>query len=210
MEMSIEALAMRAISGESKVGSRQMRTGRINDEMYSQIKATVNRIRKYPIRMSTAKINPTELRASLNHLTREYGIGWFVIDYLGLMSGFERETERFERIGALATSVKQIINDFDIAGLVLSSVNKTGMQTGQAAMTDMSGSGSVPHDADVILKLIKPADQPDVISLKILKTRDNDLGAGTINFRNAPNTMWFGNLKKVELNVDNHSPKTMF
>lgn len=206
LEMSIKALAMRALSGESKVQTRHMKTGKLDQKAYNQLEKTVDRVRKFPIWLSSAKISPTELRAALTYHKHYYNIGWFVVDYLGLMTGFERIDERFERIGALSTAVKTITADLGLAGIVLSSVNKSGMATGQAAMTDVSGASSVQHDADVILKLIKNPEQQNIITLAILKTRDSELGTGRIDFLNSSESMWYGNLKKVDLNGTATSP----
>lgn len=156
MEMKDKSIARRALSGLSGIRIKSMKSGLgLPPNWRGVFGEAAGELERLPIYISDKTITTNQLRASLKMLKRDYGIGWFAVDYALLFADTaENEIVRTEII---SRNLKHICNDLDLAGLVLQSVIKTGMDsTGNGrAKSMMRGSGQMIHDADMILFLTK-------------------------------------------------------
>jgi hypothetical protein len=115
---------------------------------------TAGYLERLPIYISDKTMSTDYLRATLKHLIREYDIRWFGVDYALLFD--DRAENEIVRTEIISRNLKHICNDLDLAGVVLQSVTKSGMDTqgqGAGAKSRMRGSGQMIHDADMIMQL---------------------------------------------------------
>jgi replicative DNA helicase len=174
MEMSSKSVVRRALSGLSTIRIKSMRSGIGLPHNWREIFGdAAGVLEQLPIYISDKTMNTDYLRASLKALKREFGIGWFGVDYALLFDDHaENEISRTEII---SRNLKHICNDLDLAGVVLQSVVKSGMDNNISgkAKSSMRGSGQMIHDADMILFLtnFEELDEADMAIREVERKR---------------------------------------
>jgi KaiC/GvpD/RAD55 family RecA-like ATPase len=177
-------------------------------EFFNEAKAI---LMNSPLYVSHAPLDLENVRGLLEREIAEHGIEQAVFDYDWLISAPGRdEIAQSQNISRL---MKQLTHELDISIILISSVNKGGMDTisENVSKSNVSGSGKKLHDADVIYiltkfnpksngdNLIMPKDYDRIATLHISKGRELDyhIPNGMINYmRETPNPK-FQELKDV-------------
>jgi hypothetical protein len=184
------------------VPKRHMLKGEMSaedDQIFAEAKALIV---NSPIYVSDTPLDLKNIRALLEREIGEHGIKQVVFDYDWLInSPGSNEIEKSQNISLAA---KQLAREFDLSIILISSVNKTGMDNTSENVTksNVSGSGKKLHDADVIYIMTKfndkknndlgimPQDYNKISTLHISKGRELDYHVpnGAINYmRETPN-----------------------
>lgn len=187
MEMGAMQLARRMVSGIAKVNTRNIKTGRLQDNDWTKITSAFEHIEKKQVFISDgAGWTTTSLRADLARLQALHKIEWFVVDYLYLLNDGAGKDE-IERTALASKGLKQICNELQLAGIVIHSMNKSQMgMDGKPGNQSLRGSGQVIYDADLITYLtkFKPMDLKD----EMIPQPEQE------NMR----TLWFGKGRELE------------
>lgn len=171
LEMPDKDIAYRAFSSFSKVRTREMKSGIIEADEWSKLATTLGELESMPVYLDdTPSLTLPQLRSRLAKLKATKGVVFFVLDYLMLMGGYE-DMDETPRSALLSRGLKSIARQLDMAGLVISSVTKEGMEASGASMKHMRGAGSVIHDFDVVSELIADKMKPGIVSLVFTKVR---------------------------------------
>jgi len=135
-----------------------MRTGRLNDQEWSDLSEAMGRLHDAPLYIDeTAALNALELRSRARRLWRQFGgkLGLVVVDYLQLMSsanpraGENRATE----ISEISRSLKALAKELNVPVVALSQLSRAveSRNDKRPMMSDLRESGAIEQDADVIL-----------------------------------------------------------
>lgn len=171
------------------VDGRNMNTGRMTERDWDAMSDADKLLDSIPLRIDDEPMTTMQARAIIRRETDMNGLEYFVADYAFLIGAPGRD--EIERSAAVSVEMKRICNDgnLPLAGLLLSSVNKAGMdgakETGKA---NMRGSGQQLHDADIVYFLTEfapiegdsvairylPADHLKINTLHIKKGRELD------------------------------------
>jgi replicative DNA helicase len=155
MEMSSSQLAMRMLSSLGKVDAHKLRTGRLNDEEWSQLTDAMGRLHEAKIHVDeTPALNALEVRARARRLKREYSkLGLVVVDYLQLMSSTSQGENRATEISEISRSLKALAKELEVPVIALSQLSRAVEQRNdrRPMMSDLRESGAIEQDADVIL-----------------------------------------------------------
>jgi bifunctional DNA primase/polymerase-like protein/DnaB helicase-like protein/primase-like protein len=184
------------------VPKRHMLTGQMSAEDWQFFTEAKALIVTSPIYVSDAPLDLKDVRGLLEREIAEHGVEQAIFDYDWLIhASGDGEIEQSQNI---SRSLKQLARELDLAILLISSVNKMGMDSTNENVTksNVSGSGKKLHDADVIYILTKfnekkngdtsimPNDYDKIATLHISKGRELDyhLPNGAINYmRETPN-----------------------
>lgn len=156
MEMGAMQLVRRMLSGEAKVSTRSIKTGRLKDTDWSKITNGTDNLAVMNLYISDSSgWTTTGLRADMARLKALHGIEWFVLDYLYLLNDGAGKDE-IERTAIASKGLKQICMDLNLAGIAIHSMNKQHMGSeGIPGNQSLRGSGQVIYDADIITYLTK-------------------------------------------------------
>jgi replicative DNA helicase len=187
LEMRDIAVARRMVSAVQEVSTRSMKSGKMSDIDWSNFFEAVGDLESRKLYLSDASMLTTsELRADIARVKANYGLDLVVLDYLLLMSGYEKLDNETERSTRLSRDIKSIAKDMDVALIAVNSVTKEGMDGGLALKKNLRGSGQLIHDADLIALLCM--DNASVtntlfkpVKLVFTKVRDVEIGTTTIN-----------------------------
>lgn len=152
MEMGGLQTTRRIVSGEARINTRQLKTGKL--ENWAGFVSCIETLGALPIYMSdSVGWTTTSLRADLSRLKAQHDIKWFVLDYLYLLN--DSGKDEIERTANISIGIKRICKELNIAGIVIHSMNKAGMENDMPDQSNLRGSGQAVYDADLIVFLKK-------------------------------------------------------
>jgi replicative DNA helicase len=160
LEMPDVALATRSIAAQGSVPAEGLRTGKLGDEHWDGITASLARLHEAPIWIdpSTA-LSVGQMHARCRRIARrqKVGIGLVVIDYLQLMHG--EGANRNEEISGITRRLKLMAKDLGCPVIALSQLSRKVEErvNHRPMMSDLRDSGSIEQDADVILMMYREA-----------------------------------------------------
>lgn len=110
----------------------------------------------------TPAINIFELRARARRLRNKFGVGFFIIDYLQLMSGVgdRRNGNREQEISNISRNLKGLAKELDCPVMALSQLSrevekrKDGNKMPQ--LSDLRESGAIEQDSDLVGFIYRP------------------------------------------------------
>lgn len=174
LEMSAKATWRRVLALRAGVTTRQMRSGRIDEQELSRLLKRASELSELPIYITDRSDWTTiGLRADIARLKLEHNIGWVLIDYMALLQD-EPHLDNTERSGLISDRVHHLAKDLDVAVLAVHEMTKAGITgdiTGQAAL---AGSRRVSYNADMSLVLkSKNQDDKSQLILEWIKFRED-------------------------------------
>jgi len=162
LEMSQGQLMERLISRESEVSLELIKTGRLDDGQAEYVfRKGVEPISRAPLFIDdTPALNIFELRAKCRRLKNKYGVGFFVIDYLQLMSGVgdNRNGNREQEISNISRSLKGLAKELQAPVVALSQLSRAVESRTEKTpqLSDLRESGAIEQDADMVMFLYRP------------------------------------------------------
>jgi len=200
LEMGKRQIDYRAISMLSEIPTRKLKTGQIDDDQWERYYKSIELYSRLPFWINdNPDLTIGDIRADLAQMKYKYGIKWFMVDYLFLIGGYDN-LEDDTRSARLSRSLKLICRKFDLAGVVINSVTKEGMDNPNASMKHSRGSGQTIHDADVIGEMKNVDGMVYLKRLAFTKVRDADVGKRSIEIIGKPGLPNFYSAEKVEIN----------
>lgn len=191
------------------VNARNMKSGYMTPEDWDKLNDAKALILNSPLYIDDKRLMLHEIRPMLSRMKSEHGIQEFVIDYASKVIAPGRD--EIEQTSNVSRELKQICIDLELAGTMIASVNKQGMDNKSVlAKSNVRGSGQQIHDADVIYQIttfnekygvdygLSPAEYPTCISLNISAGRELEgmLEGGFIPYKRKQNSTAFMELDK--------------
>jgi len=155
LEMSSEQLSTRIISEQARIGSNDIRRGRISDEQFDQFLETSKNISELPLFIDeTPAISIAAMSNRARRIKRLHGLDLIVVDYIQLMRGsFNNKDGRVQEISQITQGLKAIAKELGIPVLALSQLSRQVEQRDdhKPQLSDLRESGSIEQDADVVM-----------------------------------------------------------
>lgn len=163
MEMTGEELAMRLISGESRIESEKLKKGSellpYEEQLLMERSQILN---DAPIYIDdTPGLSIFELRAKCRRLKQKYGIQMVFIDYLQLMNagGDGKNGNREQEISTISRQLKAMSKELRIPVLAMSQLSRAVETRGgskKPILSDLRESGAIEQDADIVMFIYRP------------------------------------------------------
>jgi replicative DNA helicase len=165
MEMSSVQLVNRLISGETEIEQEKIRKGNIGEWEWQQIHSKISRLKAAPLIIDdTPAFNIFEFKEKCRRLKEEHDIQLIIVDYLQLMVGRGGDGKgigsRYEEIGSVSRALKSVAKELNVPVIALSQLSRAvesrpgGLK--RPMLSDLSESGSIEQDADMVLFLYRP------------------------------------------------------
>ena len=155
LEMSSEQLSTRIISEQARIGSNDIRRGRISDEQFDKFIETSKNISELPLYIDeTPAISIAALSNRARRIKRLFGLDMIVVDYIQLMKGsFNYKDGRVQEISEITQGLKAIAKELSIPVVALSQLSRAVEQRDdkKPLLSDLRESGSIEQDADVVM-----------------------------------------------------------
>ena len=155
LEMSSEQLSTRIISEQARIGSNDIRRGKISDEQFDQFLETSKNISELPLFIDeTPAISIAAMSNRARRIKRLYGLDLIVVDYIQLMKGsYNNKDGRVQEISQITQGLKAIAKELGVPVLALSQLSRQVEQRDdhRPQLADLRESGSIEQDADVVM-----------------------------------------------------------
>ena len=155
LEMSSEQLSTRILSEQARIGSNDIRRGRISDEQFDQFLETSKNIAELPLFIDeTPAISIAAMSNRARRIKRLHGLEMIVVDYIQLMRGTTSNKDgRVQEISQITQGLKAIAKELGIPVLALSQLSRQVEQRDdhKPQLADLRESGSIEQDADVVM-----------------------------------------------------------
>lgn len=159
LEMSGEQLVNRLLSIESGVIHSNIRNANLNEAEESAIVNAENRLATYPLYIDDfPSLNIRELRSKAAIMKKKYGIKLLCLDYLQLMSGIDKKSNREAEISEISRGCKIIAKELDIPVIALSQLSRAVESRADKLpqLSDLRESGGIEQDADNVIFIMRP------------------------------------------------------
>jgi replicative DNA helicase len=113
LEMSSEQLSTRILSEQARIGSNDIRRGRISDEQFDQFLETSKNIAELPLFIDeTPAISIAAMSNRARRIKRLHGLDMIVVDYIQLMRGTTYNKDgRVQEISQITQGLKAIAKE---------------------------------------------------------------------------------------------------
>lgn len=151
LEMSSRQLIGRIISARTRVQSRKMKSGRMNEDEWQAVTVAIESVNNLPLYISDdATLTTAQLRADLARNIARNKIEWCVLDYDMLLQDGDGKLDEIQFSTLVSKRLKNIARDLNIAMLTVSSVTKEAIgDEGKPSMRNIRGGAQKLHNADV-------------------------------------------------------------
>jgi len=193
LEMSKEQIVMRMLCAEGKVGNSKVRSGKLSENDFPRLVEAASKLAQADIFVDdTPALSVLEMRAKARRLHREKPLACVIVDYLQLMRGTSRKSERREQeISEISGSLKALAKELNVPVIALSQLNRSveSRQDKRPMMSDLRESGAIEQDADIIGFVYRDEvynpETPDkgIAELIISKHRNGALGTVRLSFQ---------------------------
>src|SRR5210317_1236792 len=174
--------SIRILSEQARIGSNDIRRGRISDEQFDQFLETSKNIAELPLFIDeTPAISIAAMSNRARRIKRLHGLDMIVVDYIQLMRGTTYNKDgRVQEISQITQGLKAIAKELGIPVLALSQLSRQVEQRDdhKPQLADLRESGSV-EQAEWQAKMNEVAHLAEII---IGKQRHGPIGKVTLEF----------------------------
>lgn len=193
LEMSKEQFAMRILTAESKIDSKKMRSGNLEQDDWDKLAMAADKLSTAPIYINDiSNLTPYELITVCKQLNKEleYGVSLVIVDYMQLMQSNKQKQSREQEIAEISRSLKGLAKDLNIPVIALSQLNRAleNRSDKHPQLSDLRESGSIEQDADIILFIYrdevynKETEKKGIAEILISKHRNGPTGMVELAF----------------------------
>jgi replicative DNA helicase len=154
MEMSNEQLLQRMIAMDTRIDTRRLRTGQLNDNEWDVF---FQALESYDHAMvfldDTPAITPLSLRTKCRRLHLEFGLDLIIVDYLQLMTGDSRTDNRVQEVSNISRNLKVLARELNVPVLTAAQLSRAveHRPDKKPQLSDLRESGSLEQDADIVM-----------------------------------------------------------
>lgn len=155
LEMTRDELTRRGLVSHGRIDGGRLRTHVLTDEDWRRLVQAGGALAELGVHIDdTAAVTLSYVRSTLRRHQARHGLGWAVIDYLGLMRGDQAHLKREEQIGSISRGLKELAKELGIPVLALAQLNReverrSGKER-RPQLADLRDSGSLEQDADSV------------------------------------------------------------
>ncbi len=192
LEMSNEQLVQRLIAQETGINSTRLRSGKLAEDEWLLFTQAIEVLTDTQIFLDdTPALTPLQLRTKCRRLHLEYKLDLVVVDYLQLMTGDLRSSNRVQEVSDISRNLKILARELNVPVLAAAQLSRAVEQRSdkRPVLSDLRESGSLEQDADIVMFIYRPEVYEEDTALKnlaeiiVAKHRNGPTGDVQLVFR---------------------------
>ncbi|MEJ2447199.1 MAG: replicative DNA helicase [Anaerolineales bacterium] len=192
LEMSNEQLVQRLIAQETGINSTRLRSGKLAEDEWLLFTQAIEVLTDTQIFLDdTPALTPLQLRTKCRRLHLEYKLDLIVVDYLQLMTGDLRSSNRVQEVSDISRNLKILARELNVPVLAAAQLSRAVEQRSdkRPVLSDLRESGSLEQDADIVMFIYRPEVYEEDTALKnlaeiiVAKHRNGPTGDVQLVFR---------------------------
>ena len=153
LEMSALMLGQRLLSQTARVPGGKLKSGMLRIEDFQKLQRAASRCYEAPLYIIDVPNMPLlDLKAMARRLVVNQGVKIIFIDYIGLISTDNPNTQVWEQVSEISKSLKALARELAIPIVALCQVSRDA-EGEEPTLNQLRGSGSIEQDADVVMFL---------------------------------------------------------
>lgn len=202
LEMSRKQLIDRAISVDTMIPHRQIKTGLLNQEEINCVAKSIVKLKSKPLYISDGcSLTINNIRNQIKKISNRTKISLIIIDYIQLIKTEKDRENRQVEVSNISHAIKKMSKELAIPVIVLAQLNRAVDYRidKRPIVADLRESGDIENDADMIFFIYREGkynlDKPelkDKTEIIVAKNRSGQCGSTEIGFDE--NTTKFFNL----------------
>jgi replicative DNA helicase len=159
LEMTTQELGSRLLFQRARSDYQRFRTGYFENGDMPRLTSAAKQIGTAPLYVDdTSGLSIMELRSKARRMVRQYGVKWFLIDYLQLMRPSRRYQNREQEVAEISSGLKAMAKELQVPVVVLAQFNREidKEPNRKPRLSDLRESGSIEQDADMVGMLYMP------------------------------------------------------
>ncbi len=157
LEMTRDQLAQRMLSSEAGIKSEKLRTGDLDDKEWARLAQAGAALSEANIYFDeSSAITVPQMKAKLRRMKPAPDL--VVIDYLGLMKAAKATENRVQEVSEITRNLKIMAKELKVPVIACAQLSRGTEAKGKShkpALSDLRESGSIEHDADIVLFLYR-------------------------------------------------------
>lgn len=204
LEMGQLELSQRMLCSESRVDSKNMRDGKLDETDWTKISSGVGRLSEAPIWIDdNPSLTVMDIRGRARRLKSQVGdLGLIIVDYIQLMTGRSNAESRQVEISEISRNLKVLARELEVPVLGLSQLSRTleSRQDKRPMLSDLRESGAIEQDADVVMFLYRDEvyhpETQDAGIAEIIVSKHRNGPTGTVRLAFLPQYTRFANMAR--------------
>ena len=205
LEMGQLELSQRMLCSESRVDSKAMRDGKLDENDWTKISHGVGRLSEAPIWIDdNPALTVMDIRGRARRLKSQVGdLGLIVVDYIQLMTGRSTAESRQVEISEISRNLKVLARELEVPVLGLSQLSR-GLESRQdkrPMLADLRESGAIEQDADVVIFLYRDEvyhpESADAGIAEVIVSKHRNGPTGTVKLAFLPQYTRFANMART-------------
>lgn len=184
LEMRDRELVSRVLISSAGHNHQFIRTNRVYQECVDDLRAASNTIGRPPLFVwSPGRVKAGMIHATASLLKASKDLRLLIVDYLGYVRPDDPRAQRYEQVGEVVKSLRDIGQHLQIPVICLAQLNRRA-DGAEPKLSDLRESGDIEQDADVVAFLHAPdANDKTRVDLIVAKDRQGAVGQATLLWR---------------------------
>jgi replicative DNA helicase len=204
LEMGQLELSQRMLCSESRVDSKNVRDGKLEESDWTKISQGVGRLSEAPIWIDdNPGLTVMDIRARARRLKSQVGdLGLVIVDYIQLMTGRANVESRQVEISEISRNLKILARELEVPVIGLSQLSRTleSRQDKRPMLSDLRESGAIEQDADIVMFLYRDEvynpESPDAGIAEVIVAKHRNGPTDTIRLAFLPQYTRFANMAR--------------
>lgn len=158
-EMATEELTLRNLAILSGISQDAMMDGTLTLDQHDVLQAWALRIKQSPLFISNKGRSVEEALAITRKYVLSEGVKVVAFDYIQLMYSGRRTEKRYQELGVISKTMKEMAGELNIAVLNVAQLGKQGKGKELAQAEDVYGGYEIAQDSDVFITMQQKTDE---------------------------------------------------
>jgi replicative DNA helicase len=189
LEMSQTALINRVIASDAFIPLKSIRNKCMTNRNYQMRESSMKRLGEQKWWIDDKSRSITKICNKIRKYFIRYGVKFFIIDYLQLMTcDIPGANNREQEIAKMSRMLKEIASELGVVVMALSQINRAihGRANKRPTLGDLRESGAIEQDADTVIFVHRPAyfqienGIPPIETAEIIIAKGRNTGMGSV------------------------------
>lgn len=182
LEMSDEQIIQKILSKRTKINSRKIRNGDLDDEEMTKVSVACSEITEIPINILTKTNTIQQIEIEARRMKNRKRLDLLVIDYLQLVKNIGNFKSREQEVADISRTLKLLSLELEIPIIALCQLNRNASRN-EPTLADIRESGAIEQDADNVIFLYpQEEDNNNIITVDLQKQRAGNTGSFKLKF----------------------------
>ncbi len=182
LEMSEEQIIQKLMAKNTRINSRKIRNGDLNDDQLAQLLSECEQISELPISILTKTNTIQKIEIEARRMKNRGYLDLLIIDYLQLLRNSGNFKSREQEVADISRTLKLLSLELNIPIIALCQLNRNASKN-EPTLADIRESGAIEQDADNVIFLYSDnRDQDDIITVDLQKQRTGNIGTLKLKF----------------------------